>query len=101
LSVRDSDVETASRPRIEPGASEQNGIGTPSEATLEDYAFQCAPPANAMASRELRAIATRLTSFMRSPPPNAVTHPQLGDYRDYRGSPVRGTSPVIGVPQGT
>jgi signal transduction histidine kinase len=44
-------------------------LETPSGATLEAYAFQCAPPANAMASRELRAIATRLTSFMLFPPP--------------------------------
>ncbi len=65
------------------------------------YAFQCAPPANAMASRELRAIATRLTSFMLCPPPDFPPHPQVGDVEDYRGSPNRGTSPAFGVHQMT
>jgi hypothetical protein len=73
----------------------------PSGATLEAYAFQCAPPAKAMASRELRAIAMRLTSFMPCPPPTTPPHPQVGDMEDYRGSPVRGTSPAIGLRQST
>lgn len=59
-----------------------------------NYAFQCAPPANAMASRELRAIATRLTSFMLSSS-HTPPHPQVGDMEDYRGSPIRGTSPAL------
>jgi hypothetical protein len=67
---------------------------------LGGYAFQCAPPANAMASRELRAIATRLTSFMVFLLPHSAP-PQLGDMEDYRGSPVRGTSPAIGLRQST
>lgn len=65
------------------------------------YAFQCAPPARAMASRELRAIATRLTSFMLCPPPTFRPTPQVGDMENYRGSPNRGTSPTIGVRQST
>jgi hypothetical protein len=72
----------------------------PQKRPLEAYAFQCAPPASAMASRELRAIATRLTSFMLFLLPHSAP-PQVGDMDDYRGSPVRGTSPAIGLRQST
>jgi hypothetical protein len=80
--------------------SEQNGLGT-LRSDPGSYAFQCAPPAKAMASRELRAIATRLTSFMQCSSSRTPHHPQVGDMEDYRGSPFRGTSRAIGLRHST
>jgi hypothetical protein len=69
-------------------------VGDSQERRLETYAFQCAaPPASAMASRELRAIATRLTSFMLCPPPTLRPTPRWGTWRTIGGHPSGGQAP--------
>src|SRR5918994_3935195 len=47
-----------------------------------------------MASRELRAIATRLTSFMRSPPPRCRPTPSWGTTGTIGGHPSGGQAPL-------
>ena len=63
---------------VKTGTSGRNRILRTLGAAGDCYAFQCAPPANAMASRELRAIAMRLTSFMLCPPPKSAPPPSGG-----------------------